>query len=184
VVVAVADRQPPFSQIVREYGQQQGDNTMAASDAWKAWAEQLSELIADMPNRPTPWVYLDDGDRDLVEVGASHLSTSSMRDALHVVLAEADAVATALMRAAVLAEARSDELADKLAADECQSCGAASMHCSWSHNPDLKAGPGDCCDDCSHAGPVDERTCWAPGDQEHDHAMCQDVVAEDGESRG
>lgn len=24
----------------------------------------------------------------------------------------------------------------------------------------------------------DTRTCWKPGDQEHDHAMCEDVVAE------
>lgn len=25
---------------------------------------------------------------------------------------------------------------------------------------------------------TDTRTCWAPGDQEHDHAMCEDSVAE------
>ena len=25
---------------------------------------------------------------------------------------------------------------------------------------------------------ADTRTCWAPGDQEHDHAMCEDSVAE------
>jgi hypothetical protein len=25
---------------------------------------------------------------------------------------------------------------------------------------------------------IDTRTCWAPGDQEHDHGMCIDAVAE------
>lgn len=25
----------------------------------------------------------------------------------------------------------------------------------------------------------DTRTCWMPGDQEHDHAMCQDVIADE-----
>ena len=28
---------------------------------------------------------------------------------------------------------------------------------------------------------TDTRTCWRPGDTEHDHAMCEDVVAEDAE---
>lgn len=29
----------------------------------------------------------------------------------------------------------------------------------------------------------DTRTCWAPGDQEHDHEMCNDSVAERVERR-
>ncbi|HEU5475677.1 MAG TPA: hypothetical protein VFV67_33980 [Actinophytocola sp.] len=33
-------------------------------------------------------------------------------------------------------------------------------------------------DDEQNRGPVDTRTCAFPGDQEHDHAMCQDAVAD------
>lgn len=34
-----------------------------------------------------------------------------------------------------------------------------------------------------HAVAEDTRTCWMPGDQEHDHGMCEDVVAENTEVR-
>lgn len=148
MVVPVADDEKPFSEVVREYGQQQADYATTTSDRWKAWAEALDELIRDMPRFGLPpQAYDEDFDRCPVEMGASHVDPAEMRDRLYRVLADADAASVALIRAAVLAENRSSDLADKLADDECAGCGVALGYCWSESNPGAH---GDCCSACSH----------------------------------
>lgn len=172
----MADDTKPFSQIVREYGQRQSDNAITHADLWKAWAEQLGELIRDIPPRVTPCAYDEDGDRSQVDMGAQDVQPLAMRTRLYGVIADADALAAALIRAGVLAENQCDELANKLACEECTGCGWMSYACSWSQTS--VAGPGDCCDDCSHAGDVDEASPPAsakPDVCEHaeDQSLCE-----------
>lgn len=145
----MADDQKRHSEVVREHGERQAIRAMKTSDEWKAWAEQFDDMIRAMPEFSPPSTY--DEDRDLVPVtmGAPHISVVAMREVLYRVLGDADAVTAALIRAAVLAETQSDDLADHEALDECETCGQPSLLCSWARNPE--AGPGDCCSACTHA---------------------------------
>jgi hypothetical protein len=117
----MSDDTKPFSEIVRDYGQQQADHALHTADLWRSWAEQLDELIHDMPSFTRPWVHSEDGVPFQVEMGATNVVVpSAMRGRLHGVLANADAAAAALTRAAVIAENRSDELANAFAIDEAE----------------------------------------------------------------
>jgi hypothetical protein len=116
----VADNKKPFSEIVRDYGQRQADNALSTADEWRTWAEQLDELIRQTPNMLGPWVYAEDGELSRVEMGASHVDRAAIRRRLYRVLADADAAAAALTRAAVVAENRTDELANAFAIDEAE----------------------------------------------------------------
>lgn len=116
----VADDKKPFSEIVREYGTRQADNTLHRADEWRTWAEQLDELIRELPLMSPPWVHTEDADTAPVEMGAGHVDRSAMRRRLYRLVADADAVAAALTRAAVIAENRSDELANAFAIDEAE----------------------------------------------------------------
>jgi hypothetical protein len=137
------------SAVVREYGRQQVESALVRVEEWKTWAEQLDELIREMPGRFVPRAYDEDGECDQVDMGAHHVEPLAMRTRLYGVVADADALAAALTRAAVLVEQKSTDLADSLEDDECRGCGLLSYACSWSQTS--VAGPGDCCDDCSHA---------------------------------
>jgi hypothetical protein len=137
--------QKPFSEVVREYGVQQGEYAMARADEWRTWAEQLDELIRDIPQQTNPWVYEEDGDRSMVPMGANHVDPAKLRKRLYRVVAEADAYAAALIRAAVLAENGSTELAHRLAVDECSGCGRPPYQCDWDRRSAEK-----CCEECSH----------------------------------
>ncbi len=144
---SVSDDRQPFSQIVREYGVQQGEYALARADEWRAWSEQLDELLREIPLQCMPWIYAEDGDRTRVPMGADHVDRTKLRKRLYRVVADADAYATALTRAAVLAENQSTELADQLAADECTGCGQLPYQCNWN----MPGAEEPCCADCSHA---------------------------------
>lgn len=141
----MTDDVKPFSEVVREYGRQQVDYALARVDEWRSWAEQLDELIREIPLQACPWVYEEDGDRSMVPMGADHVDPAKLRKRLYWVVAEADAYAAALIRAAVLAENGSAEVANRLAADECSGCGRPPYQCDWD-----RGGAEQCCDACSH----------------------------------
>lgn len=143
----MADDPKRYSAVVREYGQQQVDYALVRADEWRSWAEQLDELLREIPLQCTPWVYADDGERVMVEMGADHVQVSKLRKRLYRVVAEADAYAAALTRAAVLAEQKSTDLADGLEDDECDTCGRSSSDCAWSWN---ELDNTRCCEECSH----------------------------------
>lgn len=115
----VADTAQPFSEVVRETGRQAATSASVQGDAWRKWADRLDELIHDLPSAANaPSVHGEDAELAAVPMGATHLGPRSMRASLNVVLAEADAVTTALYRAAAVAEARSVEVANMYEIDE------------------------------------------------------------------
>lgn len=148
----MADDPKPFSEVVREYGVQQGEYALARADEWRAWAEQLDDLIYEIPVHCTPWIYDEDGDKGMVAMGADHVDRTKLRKRLYRVIADADAYAAALNRAAVAAETLSAARADTLAADECAGCGQLAYQCNW-NLPGAVAER--CCADCSHAEPAE-----------------------------
>ena len=93
-----------FAADVHKHGDTSSRIATTAAQQWRVWADRLDQLARQIPGSCCP-TYMDEcGDRCSVDLGVDAIVPSDMKERLHRVRAQADALAAAYARGAGLVD--------------------------------------------------------------------------------
>lgn len=98
---------------IEQFGASETRRARSASTSWRWWAGHLADLAAQTPQPVAPPRWMNEcGEMRETEPGAGHVDPEQLRRQLNRVIADADALAAALLRAADTVEQRQRQALD------------------------------------------------------------------------